>query len=98
MDGAGEYPFTFAEVKNNFTSMSISGATSGNCDWDSTKIPLYYKNVDGYSYEDTTYHNYLSKGYPATGANWDGWDASVWSGLTEGAYPTLINNPPPAQP
>ncbi|MBQ2592365.1 MAG: Ig-like domain-containing protein, partial [Candidatus Riflebacteria bacterium] len=79
----------FGEVKNNFTSMSISGANFGNC-------PLY--SDYGYVYEDTTYHNYLSDGYPATGANWDGWDASVWSGLSAGSYPTLVNNPPASQP
>ena len=81
----------FGEVKNNFTSMSISGANFGNC-------PLYCDY--GYVYEDTTNKNYFSDGYPASGLTWttDQTSAGVWSGLTTGAYPTLINNPPPAQP
>ena len=82
---------------NSFTSVTIN--VSQDYTYDSNDynpynpangVPLYFSDdADVYVYEDATNKNCLSNGYPATGANWDGWDASVWSGLDQGQFPKL---------
>ncbi len=86
--------FTFVTINVSDSYTGGSGSVYNPADG----VPLYYSLPAGYTYvysPDDSNHNYLSNGYPATGLTWS---SDVWSGLSTGSYPTLINNPPPAQP
>ena len=94
-NSTNSFTYVTISVPQDYT---VSGYEPYNPDDVRGKVPLYYSDPAGYTYvysPDNDNHNYLSNGYPASGLTWS---SDVWSGLSEGAYPTLINNPPPAQP